>query len=187
MEWQTPPPHRAGASATRFSRPSNTERESGGLRGRAGLSLSRWCRGWGDGGLDGRHSLGLAPGFCGSACDGCASGHGDLPAFLQAVLAALAPASDLSFLFSHRVSPSPTVKSAREAVSEAPKIVAPGLAVNDCERVVRILRSGSSARHVLGVVRLSAQPCLSYYQSLYVELSAFLPRRDMKGFPALLL
>jgi hypothetical protein len=189
-QWQIRPPHRARASATRFSRLSNADRENVALRAGGDLSLRwRWrCRGWRDGGLDGRrHSLGLAPGFCASARGGCASGHGGLSACLQAVLAALAPASDLSFLLSHRVSPSLTIKSVRGAVSEAPKIVARGLAVNHSEGVVRLLCSGSPASHVVGRSRLVQRAALPSYQSLYVELSASLPGRDMRGFPALLL
>jgi hypothetical protein len=113
-------------------------RETAGLRARTGLSLGRGFREWGCGrcGRCCRHcAFGFSPGLGRSAGGRRAAGHGGLAASLQAFLAALPAASDLSFLLSHRGPPCRTGLRFL-AVNEGPKIVPCGVAVNDSRQGV---------------------------------------------------
>jgi hypothetical protein len=112
----------------------------GGDRGcrRTGLSslpagFQEGCGRWGR--CCRHYAFGFSAGLGRSAGGGGAAGHGGLAASLQAFLAALPAASDLSFLLSHRGPP--CRKGLRfSAVNEGPNIVPCGVAVNCSERRV---------------------------------------------------
>jgi hypothetical protein len=161
--------------------------ERAGLCARTDLSLGWSYRGWGCGWRGRSGTFGFSPGLGRSAGCGRAAGHGGLASCLQAILAALPAAADFLFLLSHRGPPCWAVLRFL-VVSEGPTIVWRGAAVNDSARRVWFRRPArrdiSATREHYDAQRVGGRP---YHQSLYVELSAFFPGRDLSGLPALVL